>query len=110
MRIRKIPADFMVMSHRRAVDCHPELAIASEHVIEAKGLTVNDLKARILDKAYLSRHRQPLLLFPTQIALERPSSDDCSSGRRKLVVGITRPQSRLMKLLVQCADRIAHTI
>ncbi len=52
----------IVMPHHRAVYREPTLAAAAKAVLQAEGLAQNDLKARILKKAYLSKHQRPLLL------------------------------------------------
>ena len=81
-----------------------ELAAAAETVLKAEGLCLNDLKARILDKAYLGRHQRPLLLFPAQVTVDGPADDERFPGRKKLVVGFTLLRGSYATLVIQFAN------
>ena len=109
---RTLPADLrdklgelsVVMPHHRAVYPEPALAKAAGAVLEAEGLTTNDLKARILKKAYLSRDQRPLLLFPTGVAVQSPADDECFAGRQKMIVRFTVPRGSYATLVIKSAN------
>ncbi len=94
----------VIMPHHRAVYPEPALARAAGAVLEAEGLTTNDLKARILKKAYLSRDQRPLLLFPTGVVVQAPADDECFPGRLKMVVRFTVPRGSYATLVIKSAS------
>jgi len=95
----------IVMPHHRAAYRGAELVAAAGAVLQAEGLAVNDLKARILQKAYLSRHQRPLLLFPAGAHVAQgPAGDERFPGRSKLVIEFTLPRGSYATLVIQCAN------
>jgi tRNA pseudouridine13 synthase len=92
------------MPHHRARYPDPTVAAAAESVLKAEGLTPNDLKARILKKAYLSRHQRALLLHPSQMEVDEPVNDDQFPGRQKLVVRFTLPPAGYATLVIRGAQ------
>jgi tRNA pseudouridine13 synthase len=91
------------MPHHRAVYPDPAVAAAAESALKAEGLTPNDLKARILKKAYLSRHQRALVLHPGQVEVDEPVSDERFPGRGKLVVRFTLPRAGYATLVIRAA-------
>lgn len=89
------------MPHHRAAYPNPMVAAAAESVLKAEGLSLNDLKARILTKAYLSRHQRALLLHPDQVEVDGPVDDERFPGRRKLVVKFTLPRGAYATLVIR---------
>ena len=101
----KLKKQAAVMPHHRAVYGEPKLAAAAQAVLQAEGLAMNDLKARILRQAYLSRHQRPLLLFPAGMAIMRePTSDERFPGRQKLVIEFTLPRGSYATWVIRCAN------
>jgi tRNA pseudouridine13 synthase len=92
------------MPHHRAIYPDPAVAAAAEAALKAESLIPNDLKARILKKAYLSRHQRALLLHPSQVEVEEPVSDERFPGRDKLVVKFTLPRAGYATLVIRAAQ------
>ncbi len=95
----------VIMPHHRAAYREPGLAEAVTAVLREEGLALADLKARILQKAYLTRHARPLLLFPADATTDQPQPDDRFPGRLKLAVFFTLSRGSYATLVVRCADR-----
>lgn len=93
----------VVMPHHRAVYPQAELGAAVQTVLDAEGIELADLKARILDKAYLSRHRRALLLFPAGMELASPEPDERFAGRAKLIAAFELPRGSYATLVIGCA-------
>lgn len=55
------------LPQHRAVYLEPALQSAVEHVLTEEGLTLDRLKARILEHAYLPKGTRPALLFPSAV-------------------------------------------
>jgi tRNA pseudouridine13 synthase len=92
------------MPHHRAVYREPALAAAVNHVLQAEGLALEDLKARILKKAYVDHHQRPVLLFPAAVSVAGPQTDDRFPNRRKLVASFVLPRGSYATLVLKCAD------
>jgi tRNA(Glu) U13 pseudouridine synthase TruD len=92
------------MPHHRAVYRDPELAAAVTEVLETEGLTLQELKARILKKAYVDRHQRPLLLFPTDVSVGIPQPDDRFRNQLQLTVSYSLPRGSYATLVLKCAS------
>lgn len=99
---KKLRKQTISMPHHRAVYQEPELAAAAGEVLQMEGMTLNDFKARILKKAYPSRHKRPLLLFPTELVVQEIARDEFFPGRDKLVAAFALPRGSYATLLVRC--------
>jgi tRNA pseudouridine13 synthase len=91
------------MPHHRAVYRDTALAAAATRVLQAEGMTMEELKARVLKKAYVDRHQRPVLLFPAAVSAGTPESDDRFPNRQKLVVSFTLPRGSYATLVLKCA-------
>ena len=92
------------MPHHRAVYREPALAEAASRALEAEGLTLHDLKARILRNAYVDHHQRPLLLFPTAVSASTPQDDDLFASRRKMVASFALPRGSYATLVLKSAN------
>jgi tRNA pseudouridine13 synthase len=79
----------------------PILSTIAAQVLAEEGLTLHDLKARILKKAYLSRGNRPLLLFPQDPSTSLPEPDDRFPGRHKLTLTFTLPRGSYATLVIK---------
>jgi tRNA pseudouridine13 synthase len=96
--------DSVPMPNHRAVYTAPELAAATAQVLQAEGLTQENLKARMLKKAYVDRHLRPLLVFPAAISVATPERDDRIANRQKLIVSFALPRGSYATLVLKCAN------
>lgn len=87
-------------SHRAAY-ADPDLAAAVSRVLAEEGLTLNDLKARILKRAYLPKGQRELLLFPQDTSISPPEPDERFPGRNKIVLTFTLPRGSYATLVIQ---------
>jgi tRNA pseudouridine13 synthase len=78
-------------------------APAAEAVFAREGLALNDLKARILQRAYLPKGRRPLWLVPGDLNIEAPFKDEKHPGREALRVGFALPRGSYATLVLRVA-------
>jgi tRNA pseudouridine13 synthase len=64
-------------------------------------LVLHDLKARILRKAYLSKGKRALLLFPQDTSASPPGPDDVFSGQQKVILTFTLPRGSYATLVLK---------
>jgi tRNA pseudouridine13 synthase len=79
----------------------PTLSTIAAQVLAEEGLTLNDLKARILKKAYLPKGKRPLLLFPQDASASSPEPDDRFPGHHKLTLTFTLPRGSYATLVIK---------
>jgi tRNA pseudouridine13 synthase len=87
-------------SHR-AVYSDPDLADVVAQVLTEEGLALNDFKARILKRAYLSKGTRALMLFPRDLTVSSPAPDERFDGRCKLTLAFTLPRGSYATLVVK---------
>ncbi len=95
----------IVLPHHRATYSDPRLADIVQEVLRHEKLTLYDLKARILKKAYLSRHHRPLLVFPGDPFAQPPALDEHFPDRLKLTISFTLPRGSYATLVARCAGQ-----
>jgi tRNA pseudouridine13 synthase len=88
-------------SPRTSGDRTPILSTIAAQVLAEEGLTLHDLKARILKKAYLPRGNRPLLLFPQDPSTSLPEPDNRFPGRHKLTLTFTLPRGSYATLVIK---------
>ena len=95
-RDKKLP----LLHHR--LQCS-ELALERlvEGVLWEEGFQVNDLKARVLRRAYLSKGSRSLLLAPKDMTWGSFSPDERFAGRQKLTVRFFLPRGSYATLLLK---------
>jgi tRNA pseudouridine13 synthase len=77
------------LPNHRASYADPNLAAIVAQVLAEEGLALNDLKARILKRAYLPKGKRALLLFPEETSCSPPEDDDRFPKRQKMTVSFT---------------------
>jgi tRNA pseudouridine13 synthase len=83
---------------------HPEaLAETVRRVLADEGLTQEALKARILEKAYLTRGQRALLLQPTHLCVGAPRPDERFADRLCLRVAFELPPGSYATLILAAA-------
>ncbi len=85
----------------RAVYDDPAQAEIVAQVLAGEGLVLSDLKARILKRAYLSKGRRRLILFPQDASVSHPESDEHFPGRHKLTLTFTLPRGSYATLVIK---------
>jgi tRNA pseudouridine13 synthase len=85
----------------RAVYADPILAGVAQEVLATEGLELNDLKARILQRAYLPKGQRPLLLFPADVISHVIEDDDQFAGRQATRVSFTLPPGSFATLVLK---------
>jgi tRNA pseudouridine13 synthase len=87
-------------SHR-AVYAAPDLEAIVAQVLAEEGLALNDLKARILKKAYLPKGKRALLLFPQDASASLPEPDDLFPGRQRMTLAFILPRGSYATLVLK---------
>jgi tRNA pseudouridine13 synthase len=82
-------------------DSSPRLETIVNQVLAEEGLTLHDLKARILKRAYLPKSKRALLLFPQDASASSPEPDDRFPGRHKLTLNFTLPRGSYATLVIK---------
>ncbi|HDQ73781.1 MAG TPA: tRNA pseudouridine(13) synthase TruD [Chloroflexi bacterium] len=95
-RAREVP----LPSHRARYS-GPTLKAIALHVFAEEGFVANDLKARILKKAYVYRGNRALLLFPHEIAILAEKPDELFPGKRQITMAFTLPRGSYATLLLK---------
>lgn len=101
-----LPDDFererqIALPSHRARYPGPDLKPIAARVFDEEGFAINDLKARILKKAYMYRGKRALLLFPQDIALSVDKPDELFPGQRRLTLSFVLPRGSYATLLVK---------
>lgn len=94
----------VALPSHRATYAGPELAHAVTRTLDQEELELNNLKARILKRAYLPKGRRPVLLHPTDIASGRSQEDDHFPGKHKLQISFTSPPGTFATLVLKQLD------
>lgn len=91
-----------LLHHRVRFD-DAALAALAETLLREEGLQVRDLKARLLDKAYLGRGTRALLLRPQEMSCGLIEADERFAGRHKLTARFFLPRGSYATLLLEAA-------
>ena len=81
-----------------------EVAGIVQGVLAAEGLALDDLKARILKKAYLAKGSRAVLLIPKEMRVDAPLADERFPGRLKLLVRFVLSPGSYATLLLKAAS------
>jgi tRNA pseudouridine13 synthase len=94
------------LPHHRAVYTGEWASLFAE-VLAAERMTQDDLKARLLRRAYLGPGTRALLLFPQDAAVLEEEADERFAGRRKLSVRFSLPPGAYATMVLRAlgADR-----
>jgi tRNA pseudouridine13 synthase len=96
------------LPHHRVAYVAPWDALFQQALAE-EGLQQTDLKARLLRRAYLSKGKRALLLFPQETAVREEAADERFSGRRRLTVRFTLPPGAYATLVLRAMDALSRT-
>lgn len=80
-----------------------ELAQVVERLMADEGLALADLKARILDRAYLTRGQRPLLVFPQGMQVDAPRPDEQFPGQQAVRARFSLPSGSYATLVCKVA-------
>lgn len=74
-----------------------------DEVLAAEGISLGDLKARIVERAYLSKVERPIWSIPRELQVGGTQPDELFPGKRALEVSFVLPPGSYATLLVRCA-------
>ncbi len=74
-----------------------------EEVLAEEGISPRDLKARIVERAYLSKAERPIWCYPRELRVGEMMPDELFPGRFSLEVSFVLPPGSYATLLVKCA-------
>jgi tRNA pseudouridine13 synthase len=94
-------------SHQAVYSC-PEPKGVVDALLAVEGLALNDLKARILRRAYLPKGRRPLLLNPTEIDSEVIEIDERFPGRTAMRLSFVLPPGTYATLVLKSLNLAAN--
>jgi tRNA pseudouridine13 synthase len=77
------------------------LETIAARVLAEEGLTLHDLKARILKKAYLPKGKRALLLLPRDTSASPPQPDDLFPGQQNMTLAFTLPRGSYATLVLK---------
>jgi len=80
---------------------YADLAAITAQVLAEEGLALDDLKARILKRAYLTKGKRALLLFPEEMSCSSPEPDERFSGRRRVTLAFALPRGSYATLVLK---------
>ncbi|MFN2271082.1 MAG: tRNA pseudouridine(13) synthase TruD [Anaerolineae bacterium] len=89
------------LPNHRARYADPDLAAIVAQVLEEEGLGLDDLKARILKRAYLPKGKRVLFLFPEGLSCSPPEPDERFSDRHRLTVAFILPRGSYATLVLK---------
>jgi tRNA pseudouridine13 synthase len=89
------------LPNHRAAYADPDLEAIVAQVLAEEGLALNDLKARILKKAYLPKGKRALLLFPQDTSASLPEPDDLFPGRQRMTLAFILPRGSYATLVLK---------
>lgn len=99
--LTRLSAVTIPLPHLRAAFADPEVRAAAAEVLRQERLSQSDLKARVLQKAYLSRGERALLFFPQEAAVLGEGEDERFPGRRRLTLAFTLPPGSYATLVLK---------
>jgi tRNA pseudouridine13 synthase len=89
------------LPNHRAAYPDPEMATVVAQVLAEERLALNDLKARILKRAYLPKGKRRLMLVPQDVSASPPEPDDRFPGQHKLTLIFTLPRGSYATLVIK---------
>lgn len=76
---------------------------AADAALESEGLTLNDFKARILRRVYLTKGERQVAFLPTEVSVGQPESDTENLGRWSVIVQFALDPGRYATLILKVA-------
>ena len=99
--LRALSRTNIPLLHHRARFEDPDVAALAEAVLTEEGLSQRDLKARLLERAYLPKGTRPLLTFPQEASALGAEEDELFPGRRKLTLAFSLPPGSYATLVLK---------
>jgi tRNA pseudouridine13 synthase len=90
----------ITLPNHRAAYADPALAEIVGQVLAAEGLVLNDLKARILKRAYLPKGKRSLLLQPAEVVCGAAQKDELFPESQALSLSFTLPPGAFATLVL----------
>ncbi|MBC7260771.1 MAG: tRNA pseudouridine(13) synthase TruD, partial [Chloroflexi bacterium] len=87
--------------HHRMETTDPKIAEISAAILAEEGMRPEDLKARLLQRAYLPRGARSLLVFPAETSAGRMDMDEMASNRYKRVILFILPPGSYATLMLK---------
>ena len=92
------------LPNHRARYADPDLAAVAVRVLEEEGLDLDDLKARILKRAYLPKGKRALFLFPEGLSCSASEPDERFPDRHRVTVAFTLPRGSYATLVLKALE------
>jgi tRNA pseudouridine13 synthase len=89
------------LPNHRARYADSGLAVIAVRVLEEEGLELDDLKARILKRAYLPKGKRELLLFPEGLSCSPSEPDERFPSRHRVTTSFTLPRGSYATLVLK---------
>ncbi len=89
------------LPQHRATYQEPTMEEIVQGVLDEQGFSLNDLKARILKKAYLPKHTRPLLLRPSKVSTVEIEADEQFPGRQAARLSFGLPSGSYATLVIR---------
>jgi tRNA pseudouridine13 synthase len=103
----RVTIDAVPLPYHRARYRDPDLAAVVKEVLRQEGFELNDLKPRILQRAYLPRGSRPLLLFPADVSVADPVPDERFTGSHSVTLTFTLPPGAYATLVIKAVAALA---
>lgn len=87
--------------HHRMQTTDAKIAAISTSILVEEGLRREDLKARLLQRAYLPRGARSLLVFPTRVSAGGIDADEMAPSRCKRAISFTLPPGSYATLMLK---------
>jgi len=101
--VEALTATTIALPHHRAQFRLGEIAGIARDVLAEEELSLVDLKARILKRAYLSKGDRPLLILPRSMDVDGSVPDERFQGRWTLRVRFELPRGSYATLVIKAA-------
>jgi len=106
--LHRLRAVHVPLFQQRMTIADSTLGALSEEVLTGEGLRKENLKARLLERAYLARGTRRLLAFPTEASAGRAITDDSKPGTFQVAVSFVLPPGSyatlMLKILMQTIE------
>lgn len=87
--------------HHRMETTDPRMATISAAILAEEGMRREDLKARLLQRAYLPRGARSLLVFPAEVSAGRIDADETAPSRCKQAISFILPPGSYATLMLK---------
>jgi len=78
-----------------------------DELLSSEGFVLNDLKARILKTAYVTKNERAILVFPRHVSAGTADTDERFPGRHKVQVAFDLPRGSYATLVIRVVATLA---